>query len=94
LYLTSIERRKNRTNPTGPINAWKSILNTLTIHYGDRLAAVNQRHRPPRSHTRRSSPRLRGHLLVHAHSPKVGRLRASASRIEAHVLLAMAEYIT
>ena len=42
LYLTSIERRKNRTNPTGRINAWKTILNTLTIHYGDRLAAVNQ----------------------------------------------------
>lgn len=41
LYLTSIERRKNRTNPTGRINAWKSILNTLTIHYGDRLAATN-----------------------------------------------------
>ena len=41
LYLTSIERRKNRQNPTGRINAWKSILNTLTIHYGDRLAAAN-----------------------------------------------------
>jgi len=41
LYLTSIERRKNRTNPTGRINAWKTILNTLTIHYGDRLAAHN-----------------------------------------------------
>ncbi len=42
MYLTSIERRKNRQNPTGRINAWKSILNTLTIHYGDRLAAINQ----------------------------------------------------
>ncbi len=41
LYLTSIERRKNRTNPTGRINSWKSILNALTIHYSDRLAAVN-----------------------------------------------------
>lgn len=41
LYLVSIERRKNRQNPTGRINGWKSILNTLTIHYSDRLAAVN-----------------------------------------------------
>ncbi|MDW3219008.1 MAG: IS256 family transposase [Acidimicrobiales bacterium] len=42
LYLTAIEGRKNRQNPTGRINGWKSILNTLTIHYGDRLAAANQ----------------------------------------------------
>jgi len=41
LYLTSIERRKNRTNPTGRINGWKTMLNTLTIHYSDRLTAVN-----------------------------------------------------
>jgi transposase-like protein len=40
LYLTAIERRKNRSNPTGRINGWKSILNTLSIHYSDRLAAV------------------------------------------------------
>ena len=40
LYLVSIERRKNRSNPTGRINGWKSILNTLTIHYNDRIAAV------------------------------------------------------
>ena len=38
LYLVSIERRKNRTNPTGRINDWKQILNSLTIHYGNRLA--------------------------------------------------------
>ncbi len=38
LYLTAIERRPNRQNPTGKINGWKTILNTLTIHYGDRLA--------------------------------------------------------
>ena len=38
LYLVAIERRKNRANPTGRINGWKQILNTLTIHYGDRLA--------------------------------------------------------
>lgn len=41
LYLVSIERRKNRSNPTGRINGWKAILNTLTIHYSDRLAANN-----------------------------------------------------
>jgi transposase-like protein len=40
LYLVSIERRKNRTNPTGQINGWKSILNALTMHYSDRLAAA------------------------------------------------------
>jgi transposase-like protein len=37
LYLVAIERRKNRSNPTGRINGWKAILNALTIHYGDRL---------------------------------------------------------
>jgi putative transposase len=41
LYLTAIERRKNRTNPTGRVSGWKSILNTLTIHYHDRLAPTN-----------------------------------------------------
>ncbi len=40
LYLTAIERRKNRTNPTGRINGWKQILNTLTIHYSDRITAA------------------------------------------------------
>lgn len=40
LYLTAIERRKNRSNPTGRINGWKHILNTLTIHYHDRIEAV------------------------------------------------------
>jgi len=29
---------KNRSNMTGKTNGWKSILNTLTIHYGDRIA--------------------------------------------------------
>jgi putative transposase len=37
LYLTVRERRPNRTNPTGRINGWKAILNTLAITYGDRL---------------------------------------------------------
>jgi transposase-like protein len=40
LYLVAIERRKNRANPTGRINGWKHILNTLTIHYNDRITAV------------------------------------------------------
>jgi putative transposase len=39
LYLVAIERRQNRSNPTGRIAGWKSILNALTIHYGDRIAA-------------------------------------------------------
>jgi putative transposase len=37
LYLTVKERRPNRSNPTGQINSWKSILNTLAMTYGDRL---------------------------------------------------------
>ena len=37
LYLTVRERRPNRSNPTGKINGWKTILNTLAITYGDRL---------------------------------------------------------
>jgi putative transposase len=41
LYLVAIERRPNRSNPTGKINGWKSILNALTIHYGERIAATN-----------------------------------------------------
>jgi putative transposase len=39
LYLVAIERRQNRSNPTGRIAGWKQILNALTIHYGDRIAA-------------------------------------------------------
>lgn len=37
LFLTVRERRPNRTNPTGKINGWKSILNTLAMTYGERL---------------------------------------------------------
>jgi transposase-like protein len=37
LYLTVRERRHNRPNPTGQINGWKAILNTLSMTYGDRL---------------------------------------------------------
>jgi putative transposase len=39
LYLVANQRRPNRTNLTGKTNGWKQILNALTIHYGDRIAA-------------------------------------------------------
>ena len=38
LYLVATARRKNRTNLTGKTNGWKAILNTLTVHYGNRIA--------------------------------------------------------
>ena len=41
LYLTVLESRPNRGNPTGRINGWKSIMNTLGITYGDRLETTN-----------------------------------------------------
>ena len=41
LYLVATERRPNRSNPTGRINAWKTILNALTIHYDDRIQAAS-----------------------------------------------------
>lgn len=40
LYLIATRRRPNRQDLTGRINGWKPILNTLTIHYGDRIAAA------------------------------------------------------
>jgi putative transposase len=39
LYLVATQRRKNRADLSGKINGWKTILNTLTVHYGDRIAA-------------------------------------------------------
>ena len=39
LYLVANQRRPNRTNLTGKTNGWKQILNALTVHYGDRIAA-------------------------------------------------------
>ena len=39
LYLVANQKRKNRSDMTGKTNGWKAILNTLTIHYGDRIAA-------------------------------------------------------
>ena len=38
LYLVATARRKNRTNLAGKTNGWTTILNTLTVHYGDRIA--------------------------------------------------------
>jgi len=37
LYLVATTRRPNCENMTGRINGWKNILNTLTVHYGDRI---------------------------------------------------------
>ena len=42
LYLVATARRANRENLTGKHNGWKKILNTLTMHYGDRVAAAAQ----------------------------------------------------
>jgi putative transposase len=41
LYLVATQRQKDRHDLTGKTNGWKQILNTLTIHYGDRIAASN-----------------------------------------------------
>ena len=38
LYLVATTRRKNRTDLIGRTNGWKAILNTLTVHHGDRIA--------------------------------------------------------
>ena len=35
-------KREEPANLTGKINGWKNILNALTIHYGDRIAAQPQ----------------------------------------------------
>jgi transposase-like protein len=37
LYLVANQHTPGRDNLTGRINGWKTILNTLTIHYGARL---------------------------------------------------------
>ena len=36
--LAATARHTNPSNPTGKTNGWKTTLNTLTIHYGDRIA--------------------------------------------------------
>lgn len=37
LYLTAIKQRKNKPDLIGKTNGWKAVLNTLTVHYGDRI---------------------------------------------------------
>jgi hypothetical protein len=39
LYLVATQLRKNRSDLTGKTNGWKTIVNTLTVHYSDRIAA-------------------------------------------------------
>jgi len=41
LYLVATQQRPDRSDLVGRINGWKPILNTLTIHYGDRINAAN-----------------------------------------------------
>jgi len=41
LYLVATTRRQNRENMTGRIHNWKTVLNALTIHYGDRLTPTS-----------------------------------------------------
>jgi hypothetical protein len=40
LYLVATIRRHNRENLTGQTSGWKAILNTLIVHYGDRITAT------------------------------------------------------
>ena len=42
LYLACRSREEGRQNPTGRVHGWKTVLNALTIHYGDRLANPGQ----------------------------------------------------
>jgi putative transposase len=37
LYLVATQQRKNRQDLTGRIHGWKQVLNTLYIHFGDRI---------------------------------------------------------
>ena len=50
LYLVATQQRKNRQDMTGKINGWKTILNTLTVHYGDRIAAQHHQLKFNESH--------------------------------------------
>ena len=51
LYLVATTRRKNRGNLTGKTNGWKTTLNTLTVHYGDRIIRRMWRDETARNHT-------------------------------------------
>ena len=37
LYLVATQKRKNRQDMSGTTSGWKTILNTLHVHYGDRI---------------------------------------------------------
>jgi putative transposase len=37
LYLVTQQKRPGRANLVGRTNGWKTILNSLTVHYGDRV---------------------------------------------------------
>ena len=39
LYLVATQQRPNRADLVGHINGWKTVLNALTVHYGDRIIA-------------------------------------------------------
>ena len=38
LYLVATTRRKNRQHLTGKTDDWKTTVNALTMHHGDRIA--------------------------------------------------------
>jgi hypothetical protein len=42
LSLVATTRRPNRENLAGRIAGWKHILNTLTVHHGDRIEAATK----------------------------------------------------
>jgi hypothetical protein len=42
LYLVAHQRRPGRSNLIGRINGRKQIMNALTMHNGDRIAANHQ----------------------------------------------------
>jgi len=37
LWLVATKKTRNRSNLTGRTNGWKQILNTLSVHYGERI---------------------------------------------------------
>ena len=38
LYLLATAKRNSRENMTGKTNGWKTIVDTPTVHHGDRIA--------------------------------------------------------
>ena len=53
LCLVATARRKNRTDLIGRTNGRKAILNTLTVHHGDRIADHTRR-KPPQPVTQKT----------------------------------------